>query len=154
MGGHSILLNHFYNAHKPLPVHHKLTLEHFELTSETKMRNKFAEDVLGKEMLHLMQCYGNTLQDSSYLQSTIQLINKASQLIDIFRDHRLIIKTSDDRLTTLQDTFNWFKNGRMKYKFDDSLKPKETFLISHQARADICPLIIGFRELCIDKLYY
>lgn len=110
MGGHYILWNHFYNLHNPLPAHHKLTPEHFELTSETKMRNKFADDVLRKEMLHLMQCYGNTLQDSSYLQSTIQLLNNASQLIDIFRDPRLINKTSDDRLTTLQDTFNWFKN--------------------------------------------
>jgi hypothetical protein len=159
VGGHYILWNHFYNAHmwdtthNPLPVHHKLILEHFELTSETKMRNKFAEDVLGKEMLHLMQCFGNTLQDPSHLQSTIQLLQNTSQLIDIFRDHRPIIETSDDRLKTLQDIHNWFKNWEDEVKADDSLKPKETFLISHQTRADICSLIIGFRELCIDKLH-
>ena len=111
VNGHYILWRHFYDAylwdtsHNPLPVHHKLTIEHFELTSETKMRNKLAEDVLGKEMLHLMQCYGNTLQNPSHLQSTIQLLQNTSQLIDIFRDHRPIIDTSDERLATLKKIF-------------------------------------------------
>lgn len=114
-------------THKPLPVHHKLTLEHFELTRKTKMRNTFAEDVLGKEMLHLTQCYGNALQDSSYLQNTIQFLKNKSQLIDIFRDHRPIIETSDDRITTLEDILNWFKNWEDEIKSDGSLNPKETY---------------------------
>ena len=158
VNGHYILWRHFYDAylwdtsHNPLPVHHKLTIEHFELTSETKMRNKLAEDVLGKEMLHLMQCYGNTLQNPSHLQSTIQLLQNTSQLIDIFRDHRPIIDTSDERLATLKKILDWFKNWEEEVNSDDSLKQKDTFLISHQTRSDICSLIIGFRELCIDKL--
>lgn len=41
----------------PFSVHHKLTQEHFHLTGESKMRNHLAEDVLNKEMLHLMECY-------------------------------------------------------------------------------------------------
>lgn len=42
--GHHILWCHFVNAHlwdishNPLPVHYHLTLEHFELTSESKMK--------------------------------------------------------------------------------------------------------------------
>ena len=155
VNGHYILWRHFYDAylwdtsHNPLPVHHKLTIEHFELTSETKMRNKLAEDVLGKEMLHLMQCYGNTLQNPSHLQSTIQLLQNTSPLIDIFRDHRPIIDTSDERLATLKKILDWFKNWEEEVNSDDSLKQKDTFLISHQTRSDICSLIIGFRELCI-----
>lgn len=80
--GHYILWCHFVNAHlwdishNPLPIHYHLTLEHFELTSESKMRNKLAEDVLGSEMLHLMECYASSLADSTHLQSTIQLLKK------------------------------------------------------------------------------
>ncbi len=38
-----------------LPIHEKLTLEHFELDSSNKMRNHLAEDVLDTKMLFLMQ---------------------------------------------------------------------------------------------------
>lgn len=37
-------------------IHRKLTHEHFFLTPESKKRNHLAEDVLDKEMLHLMNC--------------------------------------------------------------------------------------------------
>ena len=38
-----------------LPLHEKLTLQHFELDSASKMRNGLAEDVLDTKMLFLMQ---------------------------------------------------------------------------------------------------
>jgi hypothetical protein len=38
-----------------LPLHEKLTLDHFELDSAAKMRNHLAEDVLDNKMLFLMQ---------------------------------------------------------------------------------------------------
>jgi len=43
--------------HNPFPIHQKLSHEHFHLTSESKMRNKLAEDVLNKEMLPLVKTY-------------------------------------------------------------------------------------------------
>ena len=38
-----------------LPVHERLTEQHFELDSAAKMRNHLAEDVLDRKMLFLMQ---------------------------------------------------------------------------------------------------
>jgi hypothetical protein len=38
-----------------LPLHEKLTLEHFDLDSAAKMRNHLAEDVLDRKMLYLMK---------------------------------------------------------------------------------------------------
>lgn len=38
-----------------LPLHENLTLQHFDLDSASKMRNKLAEDVLDSKMLFLMQ---------------------------------------------------------------------------------------------------
>lgn len=38
-----------------LPLHEKLTLQHFEMDSAGKMRNHLAEDVLDRKMLFLMQ---------------------------------------------------------------------------------------------------
>ena len=55
--------DHWKNAYtwdistNPFPVHHKLSNEHMFLTSESKMRNRLAEDVLDVEMLHLMEAY-------------------------------------------------------------------------------------------------
>jgi len=61
--GYEILWEHWRQAFQwdtdtnAFPIHHKLTHEHFHLTQESKMRNKLAEDVLDKEMLHLMQVF-------------------------------------------------------------------------------------------------
>ena len=38
-----------------LPLHEKLTMQHFNLDSASKMRNRLAEDVLDTKMLFLMQ---------------------------------------------------------------------------------------------------
>lgn len=55
--------DHFKGAYlwdistNPFPIHHKLSQEHIYLTSESKMRNHLAEEVLNGEMLHLMKLY-------------------------------------------------------------------------------------------------
>ena len=38
-----------------LPLHEKLTLQHFELDAASKMRNRLAEDILDHKMLFLMK---------------------------------------------------------------------------------------------------
>lgn len=153
--GHFIYWNHLYSAHvwdvtqNPFPVHRKLSHEHFFLSSEAKMRNHLAEEVLNKEMLHLMQLYSESLEDSTYLQSTIKLLQHTSLLISNFRDQRPITDSSDARLKENMSALQWFK------EWEESVKErpdKDKCLMSHQTRADLTSLIIGFNELCQSKL--
>lgn len=57
--------DHFKDAYlwdissNPFPIHHKLTQEHIYLTSENKMRNYLAEDVL--------DCFHKRYRESSQL---------------------------------------------------------------------------------------
>lgn len=74
------------------------------------MRNKQAEDVLGNEMLYLVQCYSSSLADSTHLQSTIQLLKNTTALKDIFRHITTIIDIFDERLDNLANVYNWFMN--------------------------------------------
>jgi len=59
--GKQILWEHLVQAFNfdqgefTMPLHHKLSADHFELTPASKMRNHLAEDVLDKKMLELMQ---------------------------------------------------------------------------------------------------
>jgi len=48
-------------------LHRKPTNEHLFPSSQTKMRNKHAEDVLNSEILNLMSLYRDTLQNPNYL---------------------------------------------------------------------------------------
>lgn len=113
------------------------------------MRNQLAEEVLNKQMLHLMLTYAETLKDSAYLSSTIALLQHTSTLIANFRDPRPITDLSDVRLKENMAALQWFINWEESVK-DRSDKNK--CLISHQTRADLTSLIIGFDELCHSKL--
>lgn len=68
------------------PIYHHLTIEYAELTNESKRRYTVAEDVLGNEIIRLVECYANSLVNSAHLQSTTKLLKNTSALIDIFRD--------------------------------------------------------------------
>lgn len=63
VGDHFIEWSHFRRAYlwdistHPFPVHHKLSQDHIYLTSEAKMRNHLAEQILNEEMLHLMNYF-------------------------------------------------------------------------------------------------
>ena len=43
----------------------------------------------------------------------------------------------------------WFKDWEAS---NSEIKDKENHMISHQTRSDICSLLMGFNEMCIDKL--
>lgn len=45
----------------PFPIHHKLSQEHLFLTSEAKMRNHLAEEVLNADKLHIIGMYQRVL---------------------------------------------------------------------------------------------
>ncbi|KAK3108741.1 hypothetical protein FSP39_014554 [Pinctada imbricata] len=156
--GH-ILWDHFKNAYvwditsNPFPIYHKLSQDHFSLTSENKMRNYLAEDVLNSEMLNLMKQYKVSLGTvGKKLDSTIDFLENTSVMINIFRDSRPIIDHSDDRLRALRDVLTFFIKWENSVKKDTSIQNKEKFLISHQTREDIVSCILGFVELCDQRL--
>ncbi|KAK6178389.1 hypothetical protein SNE40_013184 [Patella caerulea] len=79
-GKNFIEWSHFRKAYlwdmscNPFPIHHRLTQEHLSLTSEGKMRNHLAEDVLNSDMLHPMEQYKASLGSAgSKLDATIDL---------------------------------------------------------------------------------
>ncbi|CAG2224497.1 unnamed protein product [Mytilus edulis] len=81
--GNFIEWNHFKTAYSwdisthPFPVHHKLSQDHFYLTSEAKMRNHLAEDVLNADMYHLIGCHANKLwENQAYVKCYCQIIVK------------------------------------------------------------------------------
>ena len=68
-----MLWEHFKQAYNwdqsnfSLPVHERLTEQHFELDSAAKMRNHLAEDVLGRKMLFLMEvCDTHKLESENW----------------------------------------------------------------------------------------
>lgn len=73
------------------------------VTPVSKMRNHLASDVLSKEMLYLMQCYQNTLDNPAKLASTVELLENTSILVDIFLDKRPITSLQDNRLNKLKE---------------------------------------------------
>ncbi|XP_033763366.1 uncharacterized protein LOC117344648 [Pecten maximus] len=136
----------------PFPIHHKLTQEHIFLTSEGKMRNHLADDVLNSEMLYLMEQYKVSLGEAgSQLDATIGLLKSTSALIRNFRDPRPITDASDDRLQEIYDSLQWFIKWEKSIKSDETIKNKEKHLISHQTREDIVSSILGFHEMCLYK---
>ena len=137
----------------PFPVHHKLTQEHMFLTSENKMRNHLAEDVLNSEMLHLIKLYKSSLGDAgTKVDATIELLQQTSVLIQNFKDSRPITDVSDERIKQNNDVLQWFIEWEKMIKDNSEIKNKEKHLISHQTREDIISSITGFEEMCIYKL--
>ena len=109
-----LFMEHF---NKPFSVHHKLTQDHIYLTSESKMRNHLAEDVLNKEMFHLMKLYRESLGDAgSKLDVTIELLQNTSVLIQNFRDSRPITPVSDERLIEIMMLWYGLFNGKNQLK--------------------------------------
>lgn len=150
--------SHFRQAYlwdiskNPFPVHHRLTQEHIFLTSENKMRNHLAEEVLNSDMLHLMKLYKESLGEAgNKLDATIQLLENTSVLIKNFKDSRPITDSSDERLKENHDVLQWFVEWENMIKSDKEISNKETHLISHQTREDIISSIMGFEEMCYYK---
>ena len=151
--------DHFKGAYlwdistNPFPIHHKLSQEHIYLTSESKMRNHLAEEVLNGEMLHLMKLYQESLGEAGRkLDGTVEILTHTSALIRNFRDSRPITEVTDDRLKENNDALQWFVRWEQTIREDKLIKNKEKHLISQQTREDIISSIMGFEELCIHKL--
>lgn len=102
------------------------------------MRNHLAEEVLNADMLHLMGMYQKSLGGAgAELTAPMELLKNTSVLIKNFRDKRPIVDSSDDRLKQNHDAMDFFINWEKQIMADQSVKKKETWLISHQTRQDI-----------------
>ena len=91
------------------------------------MRNSLAEDVLNKDMLHVMRCYAASLNDSDHLKSTISLLEQTSILIANCRDRRPIREVGDIRLMENDKVLNWFCEWESEVLNNDQVKDKKNF---------------------------
>ncbi|KAJ7370716.1 hypothetical protein OS493_030472 [Desmophyllum pertusum] len=85
-GNYSKMPINWDQASCSLPVHEKLTTQHFQLDPASKMRNHLAEDVLDHKMLFLIQKYQEDIndrgKDGSEIEATICLLKHTSNLIE------------------------------------------------------------------------
>ncbi|CAG2206495.1 unnamed protein product [Mytilus edulis] len=143
--GNFIEWNHFKRAYSwdisthPFPVHHKLSQDHFYLTSEAKMRNHLAEDVLNADMYHLMKLYQQTLGESgSMLNATVKLLSNTSVLIANFRDNRAITDLSDDRLRQNHDVMDFFIKWEKVFNWTQLSSKKKCYRLKNN-NASVIP---------------
>jgi hypothetical protein len=131
-------------------VHHRISDSHLCPTSDEKMRNLLAEDMLDKEMLNLMLCYQSSLVDGRELSGAVELLKNTSQLIEIFHDHRPVQSIGDDRLQVLVSIRVWFINWREHVKGDTVLTAgqRKKMLPSWECLDDLESLLYAFPEVC------
>ncbi|WAR03081.1 hypothetical protein MAR_009639, partial [Mya arenaria] len=146
----TILWEHLKNDFKwdhdtnDFPLHRKLLNGHFFLTSESKMRNKLAEDVLDGEMLNLMVTFQSFLGDSG------SELNTTSIIVKVFRDKRPITETVDERQEDLAVALKWFNDweAHVQEKEGQTNAHKEKQMMSVQTREVLNSYITGFTCLC------
>lgn len=91
-------------------LHKKLTNEHLFPSTQSKMRNYLAMNVLDSEMLHLMQMYQLHLgEKGQVLNGVITFLRKTSRLIDILHSKKPVQSVNDERLAELNEMHMWFQ---------------------------------------------
>ena len=137
---------YFFNIKRNFRFFHRFTREHVFLNSQGKMRNHLATDVLGPDMLLLMQKYQESLGSEGHkLQSTITLLEHTSFLVKFFNNcHNKICSSADSRITGLLDTLKFFHIWEEQFA---QPKLKHKHLITKETRQDIDSCIYGFVSL-------
>ncbi|KAM7437563.1 hypothetical protein ABFA07_012832 [Porites harrisoni] len=132
-----------------LPLHEKLTDQHFNLDPASKMRNHLAEDVLDDKMLFLMQKYQENMmgqgKDSSHLDSTISLLVHTSKLVNLFNDKLVIRSNSDPRLGQLNQFHKYMNDWR-----SESSENNNQF-VSSKLWFDLQSMCLGFGSMVAVK---
>ena len=155
--GNCIVWDHWIQAHNfnqslGITKHAKLTSDHIYLTNELKMRNHLAEQVLNRDMLLLMKTYQQSLplEKRQAIDSSIELLEMTSELVDIFMDETRQVKTStNDTLKRASDVLQYFlawENSTPDHK-------KNICLITKESREDLQSCIQGFlavSQLCMS----
>lgn len=133
-----------------LPVHEKLTTQHFDLDPASKMRNHLAEDVLDDRMLFLMQKYQEDLttnnKDGSELDGIITLLCHTSRLIQLFNDKLPITSSTDQRLQHLDEFYQFLVEWR------EETSQKNVNFVSTKLWFDLQCMCLGFRVMVATKL--
>lgn len=124
-------------------LHKKLTNEHLFPSTQSKMRNYLAEDILNNEMLHLMQQYQMYLGPKGcVLDGAIEFLGHTSKLIEIFRSKKPVQSKDDERLFELRTINAWFET------WESAPGSSSKHLMSAQCHEDIHACIVGFLNLC------
>lgn len=112
------------------------------------MRNKLATDVLSREMLYLMKAYQQTLENTTYLASSIVLLEHTSVLIDIFCNrNRPISQVTDTRLTELRTVSQFFKSWRTTVE-ESPFQVTSKHFLTRETAEDLQSSLVGFLSLC------
>jgi hypothetical protein len=106
---------------------------------------------INKDMLHLMELYNESLGEKGQdLDSSIEMLQNTSALVEIFRDRRPIKTYEDPRLTHLRNVLLWFRTWEKEIIFTN-IENKDKCLLSMQTREDIISCIKGFDSMCFEK---
>ena len=135
-------------------VHRKVTDSHLFPNQSEKMRNQLAEEMLDADMLNLMKAYQSSLADPDILNSTVELLENTSVLINIFRDKRPIMTSSDERLEKLNNIHLWMKRWEEENMSNEEIptNKKKRSLPTDQCRQDLHILIKSFNQLCCQRI--
>ena len=137
---------YMYNIKREFRYFKALTREHVFLNSQAKMRNHLATDILGTDMLNLMQHFKESLRDEGdKLDSLITLLEVTSSLVTFFSNTKLKISdTSHIAIAQLMQNLTFFHTWESQFE-----TPKEKFkhLITKETRQDIDSCIYGFIAL-------
>ena len=138
-------------------LHHKLTKEHIELTSSSKMRNHLAEDCLNDKMWFLMKSYSDSLDEGQRHEITgsINFLSITSQLISFVNNDCTVIHLADERFSVLENTISWFSKWETEVlaRTDvDSMLIKKSYLMSNETREDILFCCTSLREIMKKRI--
>lgn len=158
--GKSVIWKHWENAvewdrHTNFRrLHYKVTESHIYPNISEKMRNELAETMLNDDMLNLMKSYRDSLSDGSFLNSTIEILEHTSSLINIFRDPLLIYSVSDLRFQKLHKTLEWLTQWRKEVSDDTTIPQgsKGRLLPSKQCLDDMQCMLVTFPDICKKHL--
>ena len=137
---------YLYNVRREFRFFNRLTRDHVFLSAQGKMRNHLATDILGPQMLSLMQHYQLSLgENGSKLTGLIKLLEVTSSLVTFFSNSKLkISSTTDAHISNLMTNLAFFHNWEKEY---DSPKDKLKHLITKETRQDIDSCVYGFISL-------
>lgn len=137
-----------FNCQSGFRIHHRLTKEHLELTPASKMRNKLATDVLGKDMLYLMKAYQQTMENPEFLASSIVLLEHTSVLIDVFcNKNRPISNLTDPRLTEIRKASQLFEYWKRTVE-ESPFQVASKHFLTRETAEDLQSSLVGFLSLC------
>lgn len=153
LGGNPVVWDHWeeafaFNNQGGFRIHRKLTKEHIELSSTSKMRNHLATQVLDKDMLYLMKQFQLSLPEGSRqrLDSSIAFLENVSVLVDIFKDTRALDSLDDDRLVKIRTSLEFFNSWEKSVESSKDGKAAKN-LLTQETRDDLNLSVLGFIEV-------